>query len=227
MSAGEGFLTRWSRRKLDAPATPETPAADPAVPAAVDEAGPAIAEEPAVREVPEPEFDIASLPSLDTLTAESDISAFLAKGVPTALRNAAMRRMWSFDEALRHPDTLAEYAWNFNDPNAIVGFGEIGGAVDREAMLRQIMGRAPDPADATDPTSPDALETTLEPPAEPLRSIRREGEAVARPAPAADVATQDEREPEPDEGAADDSVETAGESLKVPSRARHGGALPE
>ncbi len=44
-----------------------------------------------------PEFDLASLPSLDSITAATDIRAFLTPGVPTELARAALRRAWAAD----------------------------------------------------------------------------------------------------------------------------------
>ena len=88
---GTGFLSRWSRRKRAA----VTPAPDPAAEAPAAAAPPAVAPEPA-----EP-FDPASLPPIESLTAESDITAFLRPQVPASLRTAALRRAWTLDPAIR------------------------------------------------------------------------------------------------------------------------------
>src|SRR4051812_45871224 len=88
----KGFLARWSQRKQEAK--------KPEREAPVDElkkADAPIAE----TETPE-EFDLSSLPSLDELTAETDITAFLRKGVPEHLRNAALRKSWALDPAIRN-----------------------------------------------------------------------------------------------------------------------------
>src|SRR3546814_17956960 len=38
------------------------------------------------------------LPSLENLTAESDLTAFLREGVPESLKKAALRKMWRSEE---------------------------------------------------------------------------------------------------------------------------------
>ena len=65
------------------------------------------------------------LPSLEDLTADSDLSAFLREGVPAALKNAAMRKMWSLDPAIRDYIGPSEYAWDFNQPGSMAGFGPL------------------------------------------------------------------------------------------------------
>ena len=74
---------------------------------------------------PKPEFDLASLPSLDSITAATDIRAFLAPGVPKELARAALRRAWSADPAIRDFKGLAENDWDFTDPTAMPGFGAL------------------------------------------------------------------------------------------------------
>ncbi|EFH12037.1 DUF3306 domain-containing protein, partial [Teichococcus cervicalis] len=133
--SGEGFLSRWSRRKRGV--EPEAPEPEAPAPAAPQAAAPAAAP-PA-----EPEFDLSSLPSLESLTAESDFTAFLRPQVPWALRQAALRRMWSLDVGIRDFVGPADYAWDFNAPDGVPGFAlELGGDVKR--LLAQAIG-APDP----------------------------------------------------------------------------------
>jgi hypothetical protein len=129
---GEGFLTRWSRRKRDIAAAEASPP-----PAAAPEAGP---EKGGAAAEAEEEFDLSLLPDIETLTAESDITLFLKKGVPEALKNAALRRMWSADAAIRDYIGPVDYQWDFNDPHGVPGFGPLGSDVDVEALLRQVMG---------------------------------------------------------------------------------------
>src|SRR3546814_7221733 len=66
------------------------------------------------------------LPSLENLTAESDLTAFLREGVPESLKKAALRKMWLLDPAIRDHVGLAECTWDFNRPGSIPGFGPIG-----------------------------------------------------------------------------------------------------
>ncbi len=112
----EGFLSRWSRRKREIAAEESAAAPVPASESA--EATP-----PAE---PEEEFDLSLLPDIETLTAESDITLFLKKGVPETLKNAALRRMWSADTAIRDYIGPVDYQWDFNDPMGVPGFGPLG-----------------------------------------------------------------------------------------------------
>lgn len=120
--SGEGFLARWSRRKRAAGAgTPgATEARGPAPPAAPP--APPAAGSPAAAAPATPDFDPASLPPIDSLTAESDFAAFLREGVPAALQRAALRRAWSLDPAIRDFIGPADYAWDYNAPNGVPGF---------------------------------------------------------------------------------------------------------
>lgn len=124
----QGFLSRWSRRKravareLDAvestpevdespleqtiptdsardvnPAEPETAVADQGIP---DE------EARANREA-------AEAIDLDSLTEHSDISAFLKRGVPNALKNAALSRIWRSNPVFAVLDGLNDYDEDF------------------------------------------------------------------------------------------------------------------
>ena len=81
---GEGFLSRWSRRKR---AVVEGRAPEEAPPPAPLEAKPE-----ALPAEPDDEFDPASLPPIESLTIESDFKAFLHRKVPLELRSAALRR---------------------------------------------------------------------------------------------------------------------------------------
>ena len=78
------------------------------------------------------------MPPIKSITAATDITAFLRKGIPLELRRAALRRAWASDPAIRDFVGLAENAWDFNDPNAMPGFGpldcsdeQLGALVDR------------------------------------------------------------------------------------------------
>jgi uncharacterized protein DUF3306 len=150
----KGFLERWSRKKIegereadDAPTEPR--ATDVSLP---DEPGlpdrpAANTAKPPVEGAPKPEFDLASLPSLDSITAVTDIRAFLGPGVPKELARAALRRAWSADPAIRDFKGLAENDWDFTDPTAMPGFGALPEGTDIAKMLAQIFGEKEQPAD--------------------------------------------------------------------------------
>jgi hypothetical protein len=128
----EEFLARWSRRKREVKAALDAP--PPAEPVDTSNpAPPATAEKPA-----EPEVDLASLPTIESITASTDVTAFLRRGIPPELSRAALRRAWASDPAIRDFVGLAENAWDFNDPHAMPGFGpldyseqQLGELVDR------------------------------------------------------------------------------------------------
>jgi len=115
----EPFLTRWSRQKRDAAA----PAADTGT---LDVAADA------------PEIDLSKLPSIDDLTADSDITGFLRKGVPEALQRLALRRMWSLDPSIRDFVEIAENQWDFNVAGGVAGvFQELAPGADVGVWLAQ------------------------------------------------------------------------------------------
>src|SRR5579872_5518362 len=127
----EEFLARWSRRKREAETAVDTPPTRPS-----EARNP---EQSSVAEIPaDAEVDLSSLPPIESITGTTDITAFLHKGIPAELSRAALRRAWASDPAIRDFIGLAENAWDFNDPNAMAGFGplecseaELGALVDR------------------------------------------------------------------------------------------------
>ncbi len=125
----DDFLARWSRRKQEAQAKPaaqpaEKPAAKPA---------------PKAGEKAEPEFDITTLPPLESINALTDVTAFLQRGVPAELARAALRRVWTADPAIRDFVGLAENAWDFTDPAAMPGFGPLEATDEVRAMIAQVV----------------------------------------------------------------------------------------
>jgi hypothetical protein len=161
MTDPEHFLSRWARKKSEEQSEeqreekrqavePPGPAANAAPAAALpqsegtdkpgDGRAPAAEHKPAASA---PAFDPLSLPSIDSIGAQTDISAFLKPGVPSELRLAALRRAWSMDPAIRDFKGLQENDWNFNDPNGIPGFGELDPGVDVKKMVAQLFGETP------------------------------------------------------------------------------------
>ncbi len=83
MSDPEHFLSRWSRRKRAAGEAAD--AADAPDAGAVETrrgGGAPVTTQSDLPAPPEPLFDPASLPPLDSISAATDIRAFLAPGVP-------------------------------------------------------------------------------------------------------------------------------------------------
>src|SRR5438552_7934038 len=133
----EEFLARWSRRKREARAAVDAP--PPTEPVEKpNPARPATVESPANAEV-----DISSLPSIDSIDAATDITAFLRHGIPQELSRAALRRAWSADPVIRDFIGLAENAWDFNDPNAMPGFGPLDCSAEQlQALVGRVIGSA-------------------------------------------------------------------------------------
>ena len=164
--SSEGFLQRWSRKKTEAehetPATPTDVPENRAPPSqqATVLAGTNVQTPPAA--APKLEFDLASLPSLDSITATTDIRAFLLPGVPKELARAALRRAWAADPAIRDFVGLAENAWDFTDPNAMAGFGELPPGLDVKKLVAEIFGETDKPQSVSDAVAaPQELQTPL------------------------------------------------------------------
>jgi hypothetical protein len=128
---GKNFLSRWSQRKQEAKQPDrDEPAPDADAPSA-----------PVAEGEAEPEFDPSSLPKLEDLTATTDITAFLRKGVPESLRNAALRKAWALDPAIRnYVNPALDYAYDWNTPGGVPGNSEIGAGMDVARLVSQIMG---------------------------------------------------------------------------------------
>jgi hypothetical protein len=85
-------------------------------------------------------FDLASLPSIEAIAADTDVRGFLQSGVPAELTRAALRRAWTSDPAIRDFVGIAENQWDFNDPNAIPGFCSLLVTENAPAVLTQALG---------------------------------------------------------------------------------------
>ncbi|MEJ1158061.1 DUF3306 domain-containing protein [Prosthecomicrobium sp. N25] len=170
MTDEPGFLSRWSRlkRKAGAEAAPDLAAPVEPVDAAPASGTPAAA--PAGEEEP---FDLARLPSLDEITAETDVTDFLRREVPPDLRNAALRRAWAADPVIRDFVGLADYDWDFNAPGGNQVFGPLDPTTDVVRMAARILGGGSE-ADV------EANESLTEPSAAQDESLHREDGALER-----------------------------------------------
>ena len=155
----KGFLARWSQRKQEAKQPEPTQAESAAEP--VESSG---SPTPQGEDVT-PEFDLSSLPTLEELTASTDITAFLRKGVPEHLRNAVLRKSWALDPAIRnYVNPALEYAYDWNTPGGVPGGGELGAGVDVARLVSQIMG---EPAAETTSSGASSAEEAPHSPVEP------------------------------------------------------------
>lgn len=219
----EGFLSRWSRRKRAAAEAPppaeqaEGEVAEPRAEPASEPAEPAAAPgkpQRAACPIPNlPEIDLASLPRIEELTAESDFSLFLRPGVPSALRSAALRRMWSLDPAIRDYIGPVEYQWDFNTPGGLpLGFAsELGGEVKK--LLAQAIGQLDPEEEQAKPGAGEGVPATPDSAGPPPAEAPSEAPAAPEEAPPAPLVAEAPAEPMLGATAA-------------PPRRRHGGALP-
>jgi hypothetical protein len=226
MSDPDNFLSRWSRRKLepqeraegDAPHVEQSSATPADHMPPEPEAHPEAAAE---ADGEEPPFDVSSLPSIESITANTDIRNFLKPGVPLALSQAALRRMWSSDPAIRDFMEIAENQWDFTN-NSIPGFGAVDPA-DVPRLLAELMGKV---ADRVEQAS-DVLQgrpDTPEPIAQESAAVRQTDEAMQPQ----QQATASERSPEtPSDDSENDAVQKEQIAKGEPTvRPRHGSALP-
>jgi hypothetical protein len=167
MAEAEGFLARWSRLKREA----ETEAATP-VPVPEDE--PLSGDAPAEEAEP---IEVASLPPLESLCAESDYTAFLKQGVPEELQRLALRKAWSTDPAISAFRGFAEYDWDCNAP----GYGALLPADDILRLCRSILGEREEEEEPIPPTEEEAAPPLLAEPAAPELVAAVEPGEVAEP----------------------------------------------
>ena len=218
-----GFLGRWARRKAEARTQEKTeapaPQSEPVSPQKADDE-----EEP---------FDLASLPSLDDITGETDVTAFLRREVPDWLRNAALKRAWAADPGIRdYVNPAMEYAFNWNVPGGVPGSGELEAGYDAASQVAKMFSSPLKAKDekveegsdtlvgrvSTEGTAAGALdgEQNEEPASDPLR-ISTKAEA-----------DKEEENQSPGEGGDKDAkvAELSAPQPPLVVRRRHGGATP-
>jgi hypothetical protein len=217
----EEFLARWSRRKHEAragndaavPARPTEPQS-PAAPLRT-------ADDPASAEV-----DLSNLPPIESITAATDVTAFLRQGIPPELSRAALRRAWASDPTIRDFVGLAENAWDFNDPHAMPGFGPLDCSEEQlGALVDRIVGGARGAADSLTTAIPEQKDASPSADSnhEPLLESRAP-ETVADLSPAEEISSDEPPSaPAAVQPEAPQSVESDQTS---PRRRTHGSALP-
>lgn len=215
MTGEDRFLDRWSRRKVEerkttlAPGDTE-PQPDPAVEedSAPGASGSFQLSDPA----PISEQELAALPPVETLTAQSDLRAFLRPGVPPAVKNAAMRRMWLLTPAIRdHKDCAVDYAWDWNTPGGVPGNGGSMTAESVARMLSDLTKPSPDPGVQRDSAKDN-------------RSAPPQAESAAPPCET--PAESAEKGAQPAEIDANGDRPAAQSGIPFAGARRHGGAMP-
>jgi hypothetical protein len=220
----ENFLQRWSQRKRAAKMRPPDETKPPEAAKADAGAPPSDTTTP----VPDlPTFDLATLPPIESITATSDIRAFLAPGVPEELSRAALRRAWSVDPAIRDFIGLAENQWDFTKPDGVPGFGSLELTPEIRRMVAQLFGDAPKSAPSQRSASSETNESIAEnsakqpPPMTP--------DPVAIPANDSARALEDCLQPQlvlRDSNSAAMQPDHDVAASPQPTERKHGGALP-
>ena len=205
------FLSRWSRRKLEVKRAEET------APAEAPEAGPDAA--PGAEELSPGELspeELAALPPVESLTAQSDIAAFLRKGVPQALRNAALRRAWALDPEIRdYVGDARDYAYDWNVPGGVPGTGPLDAGTDLARMVEDVFGRPHEP-ETKEQAAPAVADETVGDPPGAVTIASTDSAAVQAPTDKEGVS----------EGLAVQSSSTGGDGRPASIKKRHGGAKP-
>jgi hypothetical protein len=138
MTVPESFVSRWVRRKHRAVSERGNPAktkdTQPGSVASSD-----LGRSRSSEAVDGP-CDLADLPPIESIVANTDIRAFLQSRVPAELTRAALRQAWASDPVIRDFIGIAENQWDFNDPGSIPGFGALHEADNVPALLQQAIG---------------------------------------------------------------------------------------
>ena len=209
MNDPDNFLSRWSRRKRGSNAE-KSRAEDSGEQA---NARTPRSDQPVLKDDP-PEFDIASLPPIESIGAGTDISAFMQRGVPLALRHAALRRAWSADPAIRDFMGPTENYWDAAGPDGIPGFGELDPGLDVKRMVSELFGE----------TTPDKLEAEQHEAVNAPARIEEQPDAQDDRDGAVDRAQQSA--PQQNENGAAQKGSAQKPAMQKMTR-RHGGAMPE
>ena len=169
---GEGFASRWSRRKrAHEHRAQEDQGADPAarepgeeMPPTPEAAGsmPGTGEASEDSEDPRTDEEILAelgLPDPDSLDPQDDFSAFMREVVPARIRNRALRRLWLSNPVLANLDELLEYGEDFTAATTAVENLQTAYRVGR-GMVDRAAG-AGEGAAADAPRAPDRTSGTL------------------------------------------------------------------
>jgi hypothetical protein len=179
MTAPENFVSRWARLKSGSNTEFVEYGPQQEVVASVGTETPSVQQPNEVADEP---FDPASLPSIETITVDTDVRGFLQSRVPAALTRAALRQAWASDPAIRDFIGIAENQWDFNDPTAMPGFGPMRETDNVPALLARALGGGDKLAD-TIPEIPAPVENALpavtdREPTKPDESLKKMSEAA-------------------------------------------------
>src|SRR5262249_46830555 len=119
----------------------------------------------AVKDATPPSLDLTKLPPIESITATTDIRAFLAPGVPPEVTRAALRRAWVADPKIRTFIGIAENQWDFTAPETIPGFGPLKAVDDVRRLVADVFGDSSHQAEAHEAQHSDRI---AEAPAQPV-----------------------------------------------------------
>jgi len=146
----DGFLARWSRRKLEAKSgaaqaspepferKPDGVSADNGAPVPPSHRAPSA--QAADLPPEDSEIPIEDLPPIESINADTDLTPWLKRKVPEMWKQAALRRAWAADPAIATFIGPVEYGWDWNAPGGIPGFGPLQATDNVAALLAQAIG---------------------------------------------------------------------------------------
>jgi hypothetical protein len=155
--------------------------------------------------------DPATLPPLESLGPDSDYTVFLRRGVPEALRNAALRKAWMSDPFIRDFRGPAEYAIDYTTSEFdLLPTDDVAKMLERIFPPKVVEAVAsPEAAPSPLADNPDAPaggpSTGVTPPAQPALPQKQADEMQSLPQAMSEILP----------------------AAPEPARRRLGGALPE
>ncbi|HZP68699.1 MAG TPA: DUF3306 domain-containing protein [Pseudolabrys sp.] len=220
MSEPDNFLSRWSRRKREAVEREAKKSGDEAKTESGQESDERSPSQPDASVQASPELDIERLPPIESIDANTDITAFMRAGVPEDLKRAALRRAWSADPAIRDFMGPTENYWEAAGPDGVPGFGDLDPAFDVKRMVSELFGETQRKDRAEEHAPADGAGNS------PPALVESHGEATQLPPPTFASETPS-HSPEPgDENAAAQKESPASAQVKKIAR-RHGSAVPD
>ena len=197
--SGESFLNRWSRRKSGESDQAEAPMTG-------QPSGEESEAENAFEGLSEEEI-AARLPDIEGLDAESDYAPFLQVGVPEALRQRALRKLWRLNPIVAAVDGLNDYDDDFTKEGMVAGALKTAYKVGKgyltdedrapkektESVEEVAEAEATAPEDSTADDEPGEAEAAQESPEE---------EVLAEAPEAPSTAVQEDKEKRPSERSA-------------------------
>lgn len=224
MNEPEDFLSRWSRRKREVAgeaAENNTSGTESEVRdlAAENRIEPALVKDEAA-ETGEPAFDISKLPSIEEITADTDIRPFLAAGVPAHLTQAALRKLWVTDPKIRDFIEIAENQWDFTTGN-IPGF-DYSLPENAKELVAQIFSKVQEVAEKAGGAESES-DAQPEAPARPVEAIRAD---LTSRTDAPVQQFEERRDNSAQLSGAEQQSDDAADELALPLPRKHGSALP-